>query len=311
MPSKQSSPHVQTLLTGLAFGESPRWHENRLWFSNWGAQEVVAVDLKGKSEVIVRVPSFTFSIDWLPDGRLLIVSASDLLRREPDGSLVAHADLTSLSDRQCNEIVVDGRGNTYINATGFDLLAGEKVTPGIAARSTYRWSWDTSFVLAGEKVTPGIVALVAPDGSVQQVGDGVFFPNGMAVTPDNSTLIVAESYGKKLTAFDIAADGGLSNRRVWADLGNAVPDGICLDSEGAVWYGDVPNKRCVRVREGGEVLQTIDLDRGCFACMLGGVDNRTLFMMAADWHGRANLAHGPRTGQLLTVEAPAPGVGWP
>src|SRR2546427_341201 len=132
----RSKPEVQTLMTGLAFGESPRWHENRLWFSNWGAQEVVAVDLKGKSEVIVRVPSFTFSIDWLPDGRLLIVSASDLLRRAPGGPLVVNADRTSLSDHHCNEIVVDGRGNTYINATGFDLLAGEKVTPGIVARST-------------------------------------------------------------------------------------------------------------------------------------------------------------------------------
>jgi sugar lactone lactonase YvrE len=133
----------------------------------------------------------------------------------------------------------------------------------------------------------------------------------MAVTPDNSTLIVAESYGKRLTAFDMAADGGLSNRRVWADLDGGVPDGLCLDAEGAVWYGDVPNKRCVRVREGGEVLQTINLDRGCLACMLGGVDRRTLFMMATEWHGTAKMANGARTGQVLSAEAPAQGVGWP
>ena len=278
---------VQTLLTGLAFGESPRWHEGRLWFSNWGAQEIVAVDLLGKSEVIMRMPSFPFSIDWLRDGRLLLTSGRSglLLRREPGGRLVTHADLTSLSGGW-NEITVDGRGNAYINGGGFDLLAGEAFAPGI-------------------------VALVTPDGSARQVADGIAFPNGMAVTPDNKTLIVAESYARRLTAFDIEATGLLSNRHVWANLGEGVPDGICLDAEGAVWYGDVPNKRCVRVREGGEVLQTIQLDRGCFACMLGGVDNRTLFMMAAEWGGPAAMAAAPRTGQVLTAQAPAPHAGWP
>jgi len=288
MPSKQSSrPELQTLITGLALGESPRWHDDRLWFSDWGAQEIIALDLDGKSEVIVRVPTVPFCIDWLPDGRLLIVSGREglLLRTEPDGSLVTHADLTALSDRPWNEIVVDGRGNAYLNNIGFDFPAGE--------------------------VAPGILALVTPDGSARQVADGVAFPNGMVVTPDNSTLILAESYGNRLTAFDIAADGSLSNRRVWADLDGGFPDGICLDAENAIWYGDVPNKRCVRVREGGEVLQMIDLDRGCFACMLGGVDKRTLFLMAAEWGGPASMADGRRTGQVLTVEAPAPGVGWP
>jgi sugar lactone lactonase YvrE len=133
----------------------------------------------------------------------------------------------------------------------------------------------------------------------------------MLVTADNATLIVAESYARCLTAFDIAADGALSNRRVWADLGDGIPDGICLDAEGAVWYADVPNARCVRVREGGEVLQTIELDRGCFACALGGADRRTLFMAATEWNGPENMFADPRTGQILAVEAPAPGVGWP
>jgi sugar lactone lactonase YvrE len=284
----RNTPGPQTLLAGLAFGESPRWHDDRLWFSHWGAQEVVAVDLEGKSEVVVRVPSFPFSIDWLPDRRLLITSGygRPLVRREPDGSLVDHADLSGGLDRGFNEIVVDGRGNAYVNGAGFDLLAGEEFAPGF-------------------------VALVTPDGSARRVADSIAFPNGMAVTPDNSTLIVAESYARRLTAFDIAADGNLSNRRVWADLGDGVPDGICLDAEGAVWYGDVPNQRCVRVREGGEVLQTIDLDRGCFACMLGGPDGRTLFMMAAEWHGPGNMTGAPRTGQVLTVQASAPGAGWP
>jgi sugar lactone lactonase YvrE len=280
-------PEPQTLMTGIAFGESPRWHEGRLWFSDWGAQEIIAVDLEGKSEVIIHVPSFPFCIDWLPDGRLLIVSASNglLLRREPDGSLVSYTDLSGLSEHPWNDIVVDGRGNAYIGNIGFEFPESE--------------------------FAPGILALVAPDGSARQVADGVAFPNGIVVTPDNSTLIVAESYANRLTAFDIEADGRLSNRRVWAELGDGVPDGICLDAEGAVWYGDVPNKRCVRVREGGEVLQTIDLDRGCFACMLGGIDRRTLFMVAQEWGGIASTAEGAPTGQLLTAPAPAPGAGWP
>ncbi len=279
---------IQILLAGLGFGESPRWHEGRLWFSNWGKQEVVAVDLNGKSEVVVRMPTptFPFCIDWLPDGRLLIVSGRErlLLRQEPDGSLVTHADLRQLAEQNCNEIVVDGRGNVYVNAGGFD---GPDQKPS------------------------GIIALVTPDGSIRQVADGLAFPNGMAVTPDNSTLIIAESFGKKLTAFDITADGSLSNQRVWADLGDGVPDGICIDADKAVWYADVPNKRCVRVREGGEVLQTINVDRGCFACMLGGTDRRTLFIMASEWHGFEKMMDGLGTGQVLMVEAPTRGVGWP
>jgi len=275
-------------MTGIAFGESPRWHDGRLWFSDWGTQEVVAVDPEGRSEVIARVPSSPFSIDWLRDGRLLIVSGPEgvLLRREPDGSLITHVDLSGLSDHPWNEIVVDGRGNAYVNNIGFDFSGGE--------------------------FEPGTVALLTPDHPARRVADGVAFPNGMAVTPDNSMLILAESYANRLTAFDIAEDGSLSNRRVWADLGDGVPDGICLDAEGAVWYGDVPNRRCVRVREGGEVLQTIDLDHGCFACMLGGVDRRTLFMVAQEWGGTVSTADQVPTGRLLTAPAaPAPGAGWP
>jgi sugar lactone lactonase YvrE len=285
---KQSSvAEVQFLMGDLAFPESPRWHDDRLWFSDWGANEVIAVDLEGKSEVIARVHSFPMCIDRLPNGRLLIVSSSEglLLRREPDRSLVTYADLTGLSDHKWNDIVVDGRGNAYVNNTGFDFPNGE--------------------------FAPGIIALVTPDGSTRQVADAIAFPNGMVVTPDNSTLIVAESYGNKLTAFDIGADGGVSNRRIWADLGGGAPDGICLDAENAIWYGDVPNKRCVRVREGGEVLQTIDLDRGCFACTLGGKDMRTLFLTANEWNGPASMADGTRAGQVLTTQAPAPGAGWP
>jgi sugar lactone lactonase YvrE len=282
-------PEPKTLLTGLVFGEQPRWHEDRLWFSDWGTQDVIAVDLEGNSEVILHGPAFPLCVDWLPDGRLLVVSAREgrLLRREPDGSVVTHGDLSAVSQPPAgNELVVDGRGNAYVNGGGFDLMAGEEFAPGI-------------------------VALVSPDGSARQVADGIAFPNGMLVTPDGTTLIVAESYAKRLTAFEIASDGSLSNRRVWADLGDGVPDGICLDAENAIWYGDVPNQRCVRVAEGGEVLRSVELDRGCFACALGGADRSTLFMMATEWKGPAGMFDGPPTGQVLSVEAPAPGVGWP
>jgi sugar lactone lactonase YvrE len=280
-----TTAELHTLMTGLVLVESPRWHDGRLWFCDWGAHEVIAVDLVGKSEVIVRVESLPFSIDWLPDGRLLFTSDRLLVRREPEGATVTHADLTDLSDHPWNELVVDDRGNAYVNNIGFDFPGGE--------------------------FAPGIIALVTPDGVARQVADGVAFPNGMVVTPDNSTLIVAESYANRLTAFDIAADGGLSNRRVWAAVGDNHPDGICLDAEGAVWCADVGNKHCVRVREGGEVLQTVQLDRGCFACMLGGADQKTLFLLANEWNGPASMAEGARMGQVLMVEAPAPGVGWP
>ena len=287
MPKEEESvPGLQTLMTGIAFGESPRWHDGRLWFSDWVAQEIVAVDLEGASEVITRVQALPFSMDWLPEGPLLITSGTRLLRLEPDGTQVTHADLSGLTEYGLNEIVVDGGGNAYVNGAEFDLMAGKEPRPGM-------------------------VALVTPDGSARRVAEGVAFPNGMAVSPDDSTLIVAESYGKKLTAFDIATNGGLSNPRVWADLGDGVPDGICMDAEGAVWYGDVPNRRCVRVREGGQVLQTIHLDLGCFACMLGGEEGRTLFMMVQEWGGTGSMVDGPRTGRVMTAEAPAAHAGRP
>jgi sugar lactone lactonase YvrE len=288
IPAPGFRPELQILTTGIILGESPRWHGDRLWFADWGANEVVAVDLEGHTEVMLRVPSFPISFDWLPDGRLLSVSgrAGLLLRREPDGSLLTHADLRRLADPPWNELVIDGRANAYVNNTGFDFPNAE--------------------------FAPGTLALVTPDGSARQVARDVAFPNGMVVTPDNRTLILAESYASRLTAFEIAADGSLANGGVWAELGGGTPDGICMDAEGAVWYADVPNKCCVRVREGGEVLQTVQLDRGCFACMLGGEDRRTLFMVAAQWSDLAGtMGAGAPTGQVLSVPAPAPGVGWP
>jgi sugar lactone lactonase YvrE len=279
---------VDTLMNDIAFGESPRWHDGRLWFADWGASEIIALDLDGASEVVVRAefPSFPMCFDWLPDGRLLIVSAREgrLVRREADGSLVTHADLRPLcpAGYPWNEIVVDGRGNAYVNNAGFDFPGGD--------------------------FAPGMIAMLSPDGSLGQVAGGVAFPNGMALTADGSTLLCAESYGKCLTAFDVATDGGLSNQRVWADLGDGVPDGICVDAAGAVWYGDVPNQRCVRVAEGGEILAEIELDRGCFACALGGPDGRTLFMIATRWTGTGSMAGGERTGQVLSARVEVRGI---
>jgi sugar lactone lactonase YvrE len=278
---------LHTLLTGLAFGESPRWHTGRLWFSDFGAQQVGAVDLSGKQEVIARIAGAPMGLGFLPDGRLLIVSMREglLLCREHDGRLLTHADLSQLSRSPWSDMVVDGRGNAYIGNLGFNFPEGA--------------------------FAPGSLVLVTPNGEARQVADGCAFPNGMVVTPDNSTLILAESYGHRLTAFAIDASGNLSNRRLWAVLGDGYPDGICLDAENAVWYADVPARRCVRVCEGGEVVQTIDLDRGCFACLLGGVDRRTLFLMAAQYPPTSWGPEAKRSGQILATQVPVPGAGWP
>lgn len=283
---------AEPLLTGLVIGESPRWHDGRLWFAHWGAEEIVAVDLDGNAEVVAKgPPGLGWSIDWLPDGRLL-VTGEGLMRVEPDGSMVPHADLSGLGVDGFNEIVVDGRGNVYVNG-------GATFHPG-------------------EGQPSGIIALVTPDGSVRRVADGIAFPNGMVVTPDNGTLIVAESFARRLTAFDIEADGSLTNRRVWAD--GIGPDGICMDADGAIWTdaGEFGDSVVGRVREGGDVLERVRLDRPCFACMLGGEDRKTLFMLVADWRmsegfeeNIARLTQGPRTGQVLIAPAPAPGAGWP
>jgi sugar lactone lactonase YvrE len=277
---------VRTLLTGRGLVESPRWHGDRLYFSDWTAGEVIAVDLAGHGEVVARVASLPLCTAFLPGGELVIVSSPDgrLLRREADGSLVTHADL---GQPGWNDIVVDGRGNAYVNRAGFDPTAGVEFRPGF-------------------------VFLAAADGSVRQVADDIAFPNGMVVTADNSALIVADSYRHQLVAFDIGADGGLSNRRTWADLGAGTPDGICADEQNAIWYADVPNQRCVRVAEGGTVLQTVELDRGGFACALGGPAGTTLFIVAATWQGMTEAEMvAPGSGQVLAADVDVPGAGWP
>jgi sugar lactone lactonase YvrE len=271
-------------MEGIVFGESPRWHDGRLWFSDWGAHQVIALDPSGSHEVLAAVPSFPMCIDFLPDGRLLVVDSARrrLLRREPDGSLVQHADLSGVSHKPWNDIVADDRGNAYVNTIGFDFPGGE--------------------------FAPGLVVLVTPDGHVGQVADDLAFPNGMAITPGGGTLIVAESYADRLTAYDIGSDGGLGNRRVWADTPGDHPDGICLDAQGAIWYADVGNQHCVRVREGGEVLATADLDRGAFACALSRGDSPRLFVVG-QFYGGPEVPQP--SGRVVAFPAPAPGAGRP
>jgi sugar lactone lactonase YvrE len=275
---------MDVLVDGIVFGESPRWRDGRLWFSDWGAGRVFSVEADGSLTVEAEVDSFPMCIDFRPDGTLLVVSSStrQLLRRKPDGSLEQHADLAPASTKPWNDIVVDGRGNAYVNGIGFDFPE--------------------------EEFAPGIVVLVSPDGTVTPVADTLAFPNGMAVTADGSTLIVAESYAEQLTAFHIRADGTLSDRRVWAATPGDHPDGICIDATGAVWYADVGNQHCVRVREGGDVLATVDLDRGAFACALSRGADPKLFVVGQNWGGPD--ADGP-TGQVTVFPAPEPGGGHP
>ena len=263
---------LTTLVTGRGLVESPRWHDGRFWFADWTAGEILRLGDDGAVEVMARAAAPPLSFDFAADGRMLIVAqqASHLLRREPNGEIRPFADLGGAGG--WNEIVVDGRGNAYVN---------------------------------GPKLM-----LVTPDGRAESQAEDFAFPNGMAVTPDNRTLICAESHSRRLTAFDIAADGRLSNRRAWADL-DGPPDGVCIDDTGAVWYADVPNAYCRRVREGGEVIDEVKLDRGGFACMLGGPGRRTLCITAAKWFGMDGMAQMAGTGRVFSVEAPAAGVGWP
>jgi sugar lactone lactonase YvrE len=292
---------VSVVLEDLSFTECPRWHEGRLWFSDFYTHSVIATDGRGSREVIAQVPQQPSGLGFLPDGRLLIVSMRDhkILRREPSGELVEHADLSGLVSEHLNDMVVDADGSAYVGNFGFDLMGGA------APRTT-------------------TLTLVGPDGSVRTVADDLAFPNGMVIA--DGVLVVAESFGGRLTAFDIAADHGLTNRRTWAEFGTVpdtanleevlaavavVPDGICRDAEGAVWVADATHARVVRVREGGEIAGEISTaPQGVFACMLGGEDGRTLFLCAAPSfaeHERRDV----REAQLLAVRVDVPHAGLP
>lgn len=272
---------TRIVLQGLGFPESTRWRDGRAWVCNWGAGEVLAVTTGGAPQTVARIAPQTipFSIDWLPDGRMLVIDGPRrlLLCQAADGSVDVLADLTRFGEPPFNELVVDAAGNAYVNGS------------------------------------TGVVVRVQPDGSARSVADGLQWPNGMVLIDDGQTLVVADSHAEQLIAFDVGDDGTLSGRRVWAAIEHA-PDGICADAEGAIWVASVPGQHCVRVREGGEVLGTVAVDRGCFACMLGGEDGRTLFIAAAKWRGmEAAMNEGPgHTGQLLAAPGqPAPHAGRP
>jgi sugar lactone lactonase YvrE len=277
---------LEPFLDGLCFGEGPRWHEGRLWFSDFYVHQVRAVDESGKAETIVEVPGRPSGLGWRPDGTMLIVSMTDRrLMRFANGKLSVEAELKPLATGHCNDMVVDAQGRAYVGNFGYDRHAGEPACTTCLVR-------------------------VDPDGAVHKAADGLLFPNGTVITPDGRTMIVGETFAHCLTAFAVAADGTLSNRRLWAEIDGCYPDGICLDAEGAIWVSDPFGRRVLRVLEGGKITHSIDLGpRGAYACMLGGTDRRTLYVVT-------NSASGPsvadrRDGRIEVARVDVPGTGLP
>jgi sugar lactone lactonase YvrE len=290
---------LSVVVDQMTFTEGPRWHDGRLWFSDFYSHRVLAVVPGQEPETIVTVPNQPSGLGWLPDGRLLVVSMIDrkVLRLEPSGELVEHADLGGVATGHANDMVVAPNGVAYVGNFGFDLMAGEPSRPAHLAK-------------------------VDPDGTVTVVAENLLFPNGAAITPDGSTLILSESFGNRMSAFDIHADGTLGPRRDWAALGPPPepgqpldtlvfgPDGMCLDAEGAVWVADALGNRVLRLAEGGEILEEIPTGEGCYACMLGGEDGRTLFLcVAPDFHAEARAA--AREARIVSTRVEVPHAGTP
>jgi sugar lactone lactonase YvrE len=284
------------LAGGLYFGEGPRWHGGRLWFSDFFDHAVKSMDASGAVRTELVIDDHPSGLGWLPDGRMLVVSMHrrQVLRVDPDGVKV-HADLASLATFHTNDMVVDGLGRAYVGNFGFDLDEALH-TRGVEG------------VLSSHPTA--VLARVDPDGSVHAAADGMHFPNGCVITPDGKTLIVAETLAMQLTAFDIAADGSLANRRTWAKLGMRAPDGICLDASGHVWVANAIAPECVLFAPGGEVVATVATDQPCFACMLGGDDRRTLYMLTAP-SSVAAVASAARQGRILGAQVETPGAGLP
>ena len=273
------------LLDGVGFGEGPRWHDGRLWFSDFHQHAVSSVDDDGTRRVELELDESPSGLGWLPDGRLLVVAMESrrVLRVERDGEVAVHADLSSIAAGNCNDMVVAADGTAYVGNFGFDLNAGDSRRAAVLAR-------------------------VTSDGDVTAAADGFEFPNGSVITPDGRTLIVGESMARRATAFRIADDGTLHDRRLWADLGDVLPDGCTLDADGAIWFADAASSVLVRVREGGEVVDSVDAGQHAFACALGGDDGRTLFVCCADSFGEA--ASEP-TGTIRTHRVDVPHAGLP
>jgi sugar lactone lactonase YvrE len=273
---------TQILLDGLLFLEGPRWHEGKLWFSDMHAHWVMNVDMKGNAQKVVEVPGQPSGLGWLPDGRLLIVSMTDRRLLRWDGkNLVEAADLSRLASFHCNDMVVDVRGNAYVGNFGSDWV--------------------------GRTPAPANIIMVKPDGAARIVADKMEFPNGSVITPDGRTFIVAETFGRRLTAFDIDRDGSLFNRRVWADVNPAMPDGICLDAENAIWIANTSGNEVIRIAEGGKVLDRIKFAQSAYACALGGKDNKTLFVLTAKSSVPEAVKSKP-TARIEYVGVPVPGV---
>jgi sugar lactone lactonase YvrE len=293
---------LSVVLDGYSYLECPRWRDGRLWVSDFYTNQVVATDGRGRTEVIAEVPGQPSGLGFLPDGRALIVSMRDhrILVRDDAGQLSEHADLSGAVSGMPNDMVVDESGRAFVGDFGFDLMGGAPLRYATLTR-------------------------VDPDGTVTTVAEDLGYPNGMVILP-GGVLLVAETFAGRITAFDIGEDGGLGNRRVWAqfgetpqteDVGEAVerlqvgPDGICADAEGAIWVADALHARVIRVREGGEIVDEIPTGMGVFACMLGGEDGRTLYVVATRWGGTSGIGQGEPSGQLLTHRAPAPHAGRP
>ena len=287
---------TRVLAEGIYFGEGPRWHDGRLWFSDFYAHAVKSVSLDGDLRTEFEIDDQPSGLGWMPDGSMLIVSMTKrrVLRRRPDGWIGVHAELGQFATFHCNDMVVDSAGGAYVGNFCFDLDAE------IRARGV-------ESVLAGHPTAKLIY--VAPDGVVSVAAEDMHFPNGPVITPDGKTLIVGETLAGVLTAFDIGPGGALANRRVWASCQPAVPDGICLDADGAIWVANPIAPQCLRIAKGGEVLEVIDTSQACYACMLGGDDGRTLFMLTAASSDQ-EAAAASATGKILvaTVEAGRAGL---
>jgi sugar lactone lactonase YvrE len=280
---------LTTLLEGGAFFEGPRWHDGRWWVSDFYRHTVSTVDAGGHEEVVLEVPGQPSGTGWMPDGSLLVVSQTDhrILRRSPAGEVTEHADLSALTRFHLNDMVVDAQGRAYVGNFGFDLMKRAEPTPTTLLR-------------------------VDPDGAAEVVADDLWFPNGTVISPDGATLIVGETFGARYTAFTIAGDGSLTDRRAWAEMEGYAPDGCALDAEGHIWSADGVGGRAGRIAPGGEIVEEIRAPDGLgvFACMLGGDDGRTLLVCAApDFleHRRRDK----REAVLLTTTVDVPHAGLP
>ena len=277
---------TEVLVSGLAFGEGPRWHEGRLFLSDMHAHQVLAISDNGDTELIATIDQQPSGLGWLPDGDLLVVSMLDrkILRVAGNGVTV-HADLAHLASSHCNDMVVDRAGRAYVGNFGFDLFTRAERKPAELIR-------------------------VDADGTAIVVATDLQFPNGAVITPDGSTLIVAETMAARLTAFDIDPSGALTNRRLWAQLDKAVPDGICLDAQSAIWVASPSSNEALRVREGGEVTDRVPTESGAYACMLGGIDGKRLFILTSG-SSEPDVCRTERSAQVEYVDVAVAHAGQP